>query len=73
MWQKRWLATIAGVPFFFVDASSLQAMFMGVGPMKVMSMYRKARKAAQEYVAAIVFVDEIDAIATSGSGVSKTG
>jgi len=72
-WLAQAISTEAGVPFFFVDASSLQAMFIGVGPMKVMSMYRKARKAAQEYGAAIVFIDEIDAIATSRSGVSQSG
>ncbi|MFQ5931499.1 MAG: AAA family ATPase, partial [Nitrospiraceae bacterium] len=69
-WLAQAISTEAGVPFFFVDASSLQAMFIGVGPMKVMRMYSKARKAANEYGAAIVFIDEIDAIATSRGGVS---
>jgi len=58
---KTWLAQAisgeAGVPFFFVDTSSLIAMFIGVGPMKVMRMYAKARKAAREYGASIVFID----------------
>jgi cell division protease FtsH len=71
---KTWLAQAisgeAGVPFFFVDASSMQAMFVGVGPMKVMRMYAKARKAAREYGASIVFIDELDAIAQSRGGVS---
>jgi cell division protease FtsH len=73
---KTWLAQAisgeAGVPFFFVDASSMQAMFVGVGPMKVMRMYAKARKAAREYGASIVFIDELDAIAQSRGGVSGT-
>lgn len=69
-WLAQAISTEAGVPFFFVDASSLQAMFIGVGPMKIMRMYGKARKAAKEYGAAIVFIDEIDAIATSRSGIS---
>jgi len=73
---KTWLAQAisgeAGVPFFFVDASSLQAMFVGVGPMKVTRMYAKARKAAQEYGASIVFIDELDAIGQSRGGVSGT-
>ncbi len=72
-WLAQAISTEAGVPFFFVDASSLQAMFIGVGPMKVMSMYRKARKAANEYGAAIVFIDEIDAIGSARSGVSQNG
>lgn len=73
---KTWLAQAisgeAGVPFFFVDASSLQAMFVGVGPMKVMRMYAKARKAAKEYGASIVFIDELDAIGQTRGGVSGT-
>jgi cell division protease FtsH len=73
---KTWLAQAisgeAGVPFFFVDASSLQAMFVGVGPMKVMRMYVKARRAAKEYGASIVFIDELDAIGQSRGGVSGT-
>ena len=73
---KTWLAQAisgeAGVPFFFVDASSMQAMFVGVGPMKVMRMYAKARKAAKEYGASIVFIDELDAIGQSRGGVSGT-
>lgn len=73
---KTWLAQAisgeAGVPFFFVDASSLQAMFVGVGPMKVMRMYAKARKAAKKYGASIVFIDELDAIGQSRGGVSGT-
>jgi len=73
---KTWLAQAisgeAGVPFFFVDASSLQAMFVGVGPMKVMRMYAKARKAAKGYGASIVFIDELDAIGQTRGGVSGT-
>jgi len=73
---KTWLAQAiggeAGVPFFFVDASSLQAMFVGVGPMKVVRMYSKARKAAKEYGASVVFIDELDAIGQTRGGVSGT-
>ncbi|MEA3408082.1 MAG: AAA family ATPase [Chloroflexota bacterium] len=71
-WLGQAISGEAGVPFFFVDASSLQAMFIGVGPMKVMRMYAKARKAAKEYGASIVFIDELDAIGQSRGGVSGT-
>ncbi len=64
------ISTEAGVPFFYTDASSLQAMFIGIGPLKVMRMYGKARKAAREYGASIVFMDEIDSIGASRGGVS---
>ncbi|GAA3324309.1 hypothetical protein GCM10020331_051660 [Ectobacillus funiculus] len=36
--------------------------FFGVGNLKVMSLYKKARKLAKVYGACIIFIDEIDAI-----------
>ncbi len=69
-WLAKAISTEAGVPFFYLDASSLQSMFMGIGPMKVMNLYRKARNAAKDYGAAIIFMDEIDAIG-SRSGVAQ--
>jgi cell division protease FtsH len=71
-WLAQAISTEAGVPFFYLDTSSLQAMFMGVGPMKVMRLYSKARKAAKEYGAAVIFLDEIDAIGARG-GVAQVG
>ena len=71
-WLAQAISTEAGVPFFYVDTSSLQAMFMGMGAIKVARMYGKARKAAKEYGAAVVFLDEIDAIGARG-GVSAVG
>jgi cell division protease FtsH len=61
-WLAQAISTEAGVPFFYVDASGLGSMFMGIAPMKVMNLYRKARKAAKEYGAAIIFIDEVDAV-----------
>jgi cell division protease FtsH len=71
-WLAQAISTEAGVPFFYVDASSLQGTFMGMGAMKVSRMYGKARKAAKEYGASVVFLDEIDTIG-SRSGVSAVG
>lgn len=71
-WLAQAISTEAGVPFFYVDTSSLQAMFMGMGAFKVMRMYAKARAAAKEYGAAVIFLDEIDSIG-SRSGVSSVG
>ena len=70
-WLAQAISTEAGVPFYYVDTSSLQAMFMGMGAIKVSRMYGKARKAAKEYGAAVIFLDEIDAIG-SRSGVSRS-
>jgi cell division protease FtsH len=71
-WLAQAISTEAGVPFYYVDTASLQGMFMGIGSMKVMRLYGKARKAAKEYGAAVIFLDEIDAVG-SRSGVSATG
>ncbi|MFQ3566387.1 MAG: AAA family ATPase [Aggregatilineales bacterium] len=71
-WLAQAISTEAGVPYFYVDTSSLQAMFMGIGALKVSRMYAKARKAAKEYGAAVIFLDEIDSIG-SRAGVSAVG
>ena len=71
-WLAQAISTEAGVPFYYVDTSSLQAMFMGVGNLKVGRMYAKARKAAKDYGAAVIFLDEIDSIGSRG-GVAAVG
>jgi len=68
-WLAKAISTEAGVPFFYVDTSSLQGMFIGTSSLKVSQMYGKARKAAKEYGAAVVFLDEIDSVGAR-SGVS---
>lgn len=71
-WLARAISTEAGVPFYYVDTSSLQGMFVGTGALKVMRMFSKARKAAKEYGAAVIFLDEIDSVGARG-GVSSVG
>jgi len=61
-WMAQAISTEAGVPFFYIDASSMSSMFFGIAPLKVSNLYRKARKAARDYGAAIIFIDEIDAV-----------
>ncbi|WP_248926261.1 AAA family ATPase [Paenibacillus hamazuiensis] len=56
------IANEAKVPFAYASAPSFQNMFFGVGNLKVMSLYKKARKLAKVYGACIIFIDEIDAI-----------
>jgi cell division protease FtsH len=58
------------VPFFYIDGSGMQSMFFGIAPLKVMNLYRKARKAARDYGAAIIFIDEVDAVGSRG-GVAR--
>ena len=71
-WLAQAISTEAGVPFFYLDASSMQSMFIGIGPLKVMNLYRKARNAAKDYGASIIFIDEIDAIGSRGGVTGKT-
>nr|WP_255570578.1 AAA family ATPase [Cohnella sp. CFH 77786] len=56
------IANEAQVPFAYASAPSFQNMFFGVGNLKVMRIYKKARKLARVYGACIIFIDEIDAI-----------
>jgi ATP-dependent Zn protease len=56
------ISTEAGVPFGYLSAPSLTSAWMGMGNIKVMNLFRKARRFAREYGACILFIDEIDAI-----------
>lgn len=56
------------VPFGYASAPSFQNMFFGVSNLRIMMLYRKARKLARKYGACILFIDEIDAIGASRSG-----
>jgi cell division protease FtsH len=71
------ISTEAGVPFGYLSAPSLTSAWMGMGNIKVMRLYTKARKLAREYGACILFIDEIDAIggarSASMAGGSATG
>ncbi|TGA98949.1 AAA family ATPase [Sporolactobacillus shoreae] len=70
------IANEAQIPFAYASAPSFQNMFFGVGNLKVMSLYRKARRLAKTYGACIIFIDEIDAIGMSrqsGGGAGGIG
>src|SRR5690606_31685960 len=62
------IANEAGLPFAYCSAPSFQNMFFGVSNLRVMMLYRKARKKALEHGACIVFIDEIDAIGVTRGG-----
>ncbi len=59
-----------GRPFVFVDPGAFQNMFMGVGVLKVKSLFRKLRRYALRYGGVIVFFDEADSLGSRGI---KTG
>lgn len=65
------LAGSAGIPFMSMDASSLRSMWMGMGSIKIMMLFRKAKKLASLWGASIVYIDEVDAIGMSRIGVER--
>jgi cell division protease FtsH len=63
------IAGEAGVPFFSMGASEFIEMIVGVGASRVRDLFKQARAAAP----AIIFIDELDAIGRSRSGVVYGG
>ncbi len=55
-----------GKPFVSVDPGAFINMFMGVGIIKVMSLFRKLRRLALRYGGVIVFFDEADSLGNRG-------
>ncbi len=56
-----------GKPYVFVDPGAFTNMFIGVGILKVKSLFRKLRKLAVRYGGVIVFFDEADALGNRGA------
>jgi len=54
-------------PFVFVEPGAFINMFLGVGILKVKSLYRKLRKLATRYGGVIVFIDEADSLGNRGN------
>ena len=50
----------------FVDPGAFINMFMGVGILKVKSLFRKLRRLALRYGGVIVFFDEADSLGNRG-------
>jgi cell division protease FtsH len=66
--MARAVAGEAGVPFFSISASEFVEMFVGVGASRVRDLFTQAKENAP----AIVFIDELDAVARRrGAGVGN--
>ncbi|EFC82464.1 AAA family ATPase [Parafrankia sp. EUN1f] len=55
-----------GKPYVFVDPGAFSAMFVGVGILKVKSLFRRLRKLSLRYGGVIVFFDEADTLGNRG-------
>src|ERR1051325_997382 len=71
-YMAKALAKEAGVPFFYVSSSAFQSMYYGQTNRKIRSYFGALRSAARREGGAIGFIEEIDAIAMTRSGMSGT-
>ena len=67
------MAAEAGVPFLFVSSSAFQSMYYGQTNRKIRSYFKALRAHARREGGAIGFIEEIDAIGASRSGVGGHG
>jgi cell division protease FtsH len=64
------VAGTVGVPFLYTSATGFASAFMGAGNLRVMALFRKAKKFVRQYNGAVIFIDEIDALGSRGGSVS---
>jgi cell division protease FtsH len=73
------IAAEAGLPFVYVDASSLRGMFWGMDSLMVSKLFRDARGLGRRYApeggrgACILFMDELDSIGLNRGGGAQGG
>jgi cell division protease FtsH len=65
------IAGSAKVPFVYASGTSFNNMFMGVGNLRIMRLFKKARKLSRKYGGAVIFLDELDAVGGSRGAVSS--
>jgi len=67
------MAGEAGVAFISIEGSAFRGMFWGMDTLRMMQFVGRARILAREYGACIAYIDEIDAVGMSRSGVTGGG
>jgi DNA polymerase III delta prime subunit len=61
----RTIAAEAGLPLGYLHAASLSVSRVGLGPIKVLRLYRRARRLAREYGGCLLLIDQIEVLAGS--------
>jgi cell division protease FtsH len=64
------IAGESGVPFVYTSGSGFANMFMGVGNLRVMRMFTKARRYSERWGGCVIFIDELDAVGGTRGAVS---
>ncbi|MBA3654982.1 MAG: AAA family ATPase, partial [Actinobacteria bacterium] len=72
-YMAKAMAREAGVPFLFVSSSAFQSMYYGQTNRKIRSYFRQLRKFARREGGAIGFIEEIDAIGGTRTGMGGGG
>ena len=67
-YMAKAMARAAGVPFFFVSSSAFQSMYYGQTNRRIRNYFKALREAARREGGAIGFIEEIDAVGASRSG-----
>jgi cell division protease FtsH len=65
------IAGSAKVPFVYASGTSFSNMFMGVGNLRIASLFRKARRLSKKYGGSVIFIDELDAVGGSRGSISS--
>lgn len=60
-------AKASGAPFYAVSGSEFVELYIGVGAARIRSLFKKARRAGR----AVIFIDEIDALARARGGMTS--
>jgi cell division protease FtsH len=61
------VAGTVGVPFIYAPATGFaNATFFGAGVLRLMLLFRKAKKFAKKFDGCVIFIDEIDAVGSRG-------
>jgi cell division protease FtsH len=65
------IAGSAKVPFVYASGTSFVNMFMGIGNLRIASLFRKARRLSKKYGGSVIFIDELDAVGGTRGAVSN--